>query len=128
MTYILIVEDDVDSAEILSHHLNQHLALPIEHVANGYEVLRMVKNNPPDLIFMDVNLPDDDGRVICNQIKNRLGDNAPKIIVMTAAHNDAQNIVARQMGADDFIGKPLRMNRVIKKAKHYLVAKQDNSA
>lgn len=126
MTYILIVEDDVDNAEILAHHLNQNLELPITHLSNGYEVVKVVTENPPALIFMDVNLPDDDGRVICNQIKKRLGNNAPTIIVMTAAYSGAQNIVARQMGADDFIGKPLRMSRVIKKAQQYLTARQGN--
>ena len=124
MTYILIVEDDVDNAEILAHHLKQELELPIMHLTNGYEVVKMVQDNPPALIFMDVNLPDDDGRVICNQIKSRLGDNAPAIIVMTAAYSGAQNLIARQMGADDFISKPLRKHVVLKKAKHFLVATQ----
>jgi len=120
MTYILIVEDDVDNAEILAHHLEQQLELPITHVTNGYEVVKMVEDNPPALIFMDVNLPDDDGRVICNQIKTRLGDDAPSIIVMTATYSGAQNMIARQMGADDFVSKPLRMSRVIKKAQRFL--------
>ena len=122
MSYILIVEDEFDNAEILMYHLAE-LEIPVQHVPNGYQVVKMVQDNPPLLIFMDVNLPDDDGRVICNQIKNRLKENAPAIIVMTAAYSGVQNRLARQMGADDFASKPLNIPRVIQKARKLLAVR-----
>ena len=113
MTYILIVEDNMDNAEILSIYL-QSQDLPIKHLPGGHGVLNLIMTQPPALIFMDVNLPDNDGRVLCQMIKKRLGDDAPPIVVMTAA-GDSYKSAAMAMGADDFLSKPFRPSQILEK-------------
>jgi len=113
MTYILIVEDNLDNAEILSIYLTSQ-DLPIKHFPSGHNVLNFITNQPPALIFMDVNLPDNDGRVLCQVIKKRLGDKAPPIVVMTAA-GESYKKAALAMGADDFLSKPFRPSQILEK-------------
>lgn len=113
MTYILIVEDNLDNAEILSVYLNSQ-DLPVKHFQNGHDVLNFIMDQPPVLIFMDVNLPDNDGRVLCQMIKQRLGDAAPPIVIMTAG-GESYKKAALAMGADDFISKPFRPSQILEK-------------
>ena len=119
MSYILIVEDNYDNAEILEIYLESQ-SFPVQHIPGGYNVMSDVTNNPPALIFMDINLPDNDGRVLCHQIKKRLGDMAPPIIVMTAGYGDGYEKTAKVFGADDFIKKPISHEMVMKKINQYL--------
>lgn len=124
MSYILIVEDDIDNAEILSIYLSAQ-NLPTRHLINGHNVVNSIVENPPALIFMDVNLPDDDGRVLCRTIKDRLGKTAPPIIVMTAG-GDSYKKVALAMGADDFLSKPIRPSQIVEILKTYLPPEGSN--
>ena len=125
MSYILIVEDNFDNAEILSIYLESQ-NLPIEHISDGYDILNYVHDKPPALIFMDINLPDSDGRVLCHQIKKRLGQAAPPIIVMTAAYGDGYEKTSQILGADDFMKKPITHQKVIEKVAKYHPEAVDN--
>lgn len=124
MSYILIVEDNIDNAEILSIYLTAQ-NLPTQHLINGHEVVSSIISNPPALIFMDVNLPDDDGRVLCRTIKDRLGKAAPPIIIMTAG-GDSYKKVAVAMGADDFLSKPIKPSQIVEILKTYLSPEGSN--
>lgn len=119
MSYILIVEDNLDNAEILEVYLESQ-RFPVQHAPGGYDIMNYVTKNPPALIFMDINLPDNDGRVLCHQIKQRLGENAPSIIVMTAAYGEGYEKTSRVLGADDFIKKPITHQMVMDTIKTYL--------
>lgn len=118
MTYILIVEDNLDNAEILSIYL-QSQDLPIKHLSSGHNVLNLIMLQPPALIFMDVKLPDNDGRVLCRMIKTRLGDTAPPIIVMTAEGKSYKH-AALALGADDFISKPFSLSQILEKLELFM--------
>lgn len=113
MSYVMIIDDEVDNAEILSIYLReQNLQSVI--FTTGRNVLDYVIKHPPDLILMDVNLPDNDGRVLCRTIKDRMRNQAPPIIVMTAAGIDYKQ-AAMAMGADDFFVKPSPFDEIIAK-------------
>lgn len=119
MTYILIVEDNYDNAEILQVYLESQ-SFPVQHAPGGYDVMNAVTKNPPALIFMDINLPDNDGRVLCHQIKNRLGDMAPPIIVMTAGYGEGYEKTSKVFGADEFMKKPITHKVVMEKVQKFL--------
>jgi len=124
MTYILIVEDNLDNAEILSIYL-QSQDLPIKHLPSGHNVLNLITAQPPALIFMDINLPDNDGRVLCLMIKKRLGNMAPPIIVMTAG-GDSCKSPAIAMGADVFLNKPFKAAQIFKLLETFIPAEEYN--
>lgn len=121
MTYILIVEDNIDNAKILSKQLKSE-NLPIEHLEGGYNVMATVISHPPVIIFMDVNLPDEDGRVLCKSIKNRLGDKAPPIVIMTAG-GETYRKTALAMGADSFLTKPLMRSEIMNQLEIFVYSK-----
>jgi len=120
MGYILVVEDDIDCAEILSIHLKSQ-NLPVQHLSNGNDVIPFIEASEPALIFMDVNLPDNDGRVLCQIIKNRLGESSPPIIMMTAEGKSFKD-TALTMGADSFLSKPILADKVKETLTTYLTA------
>ena len=68
MTSVLVVDDDQDLAEMLGIVLNG-VGIEVDLVSRGDEVLDVVKNNPPDLILLDVMLPGLDGVEVCRQIR-----------------------------------------------------------
>jgi DNA-binding response OmpR family regulator len=99
---ILVVEDDRPTREILMRTLNG-AGYDVVTVAAGTDALDLVGSANPDLILLDVGLPDIDGFEVCRRI--RLHSQVP--IIMLTARNDEDAVMrAFQFGADDYVTKP----------------------
>ncbi len=106
MSYILLVEDNQMNADMVIRLL-ESINLKVRHVLRGLEGARMARQERPDLILMDFNLPDIDGRTLVLQLKKQLGGNAaPPIVAITARTGEREERIAQQFGCTAFISKP----------------------
>lgn len=104
MTLVMVVDDDQDLAEMLGIVLTG-AGIDVDLVARGDEVMDVFRNNPPDLVLLDVMLPGLDGIEVCKLI--RAESMVP--IVMLSAKGDTQDVVkGLEAGADDYMVKPFR--------------------
>ena len=104
MALVMVVDDDQDLAEMLGIVLTSS-GFDVDLVSRGDEALEVFRNNPPDLVLLDVMLPGIDGIEVCRLI--RLESMVP--IVMLSAKGETQDIVrGLEAGADDYMQKPFR--------------------
>ena len=119
---ILIVEDEPDIVELLVYNLDQ-AGFKTEAVFNGADALDRVKIEPPDLVLLDLLLPEVDGLEVCRTLKRDPETASIPIIMLTARGEAIDRIVGLELGADDYITKPfsprevmLRVRAVLRRA------------
>lgn len=104
MVLVMVVDDDQDLAEMLGIVLTG-AGIDVDLVSRGDEVLEVFRNNPPDLVLLDVMLPGLDGIEVCRLI--RAESMVP--IIMLSAKGDSYDVVkGLEAGADDYMVKPFR--------------------
>jgi two-component system, OmpR family, response regulator MtrA len=104
MTLVMVVDDDQDLAEMLGIVLTSS-GFDVGLVSRGDEALEVFRNNPPDLVLLDVMLPGIDGIEVCRLIRQE----SMVPIVMLSAKGETQDIVrGLEAGADDYMQKPFR--------------------
>src|SRR5215472_6117156 len=103
---ILIVDDDTDLRDALAEQLRLHEEFRTLEAAGGGEAVRLGKDKKPDLVLLDVDLPDMDGRETCRLLR-KAGVSAP-VIMLTAASTDSDTILGLEAGANDYVTKPFK--------------------
>ena len=103
---ILIIEDDTLLIEELSEQLLMHEEFAVISAETASTGLAAAKSEAPDLILLDVGLPDQDGRETC-KLMRKAGITTP-IIILTGADSDADTILGLEAGASDYVTKPFR--------------------
>jgi DNA-binding response OmpR family regulator len=122
---ILAVEDDNDLREYLKEVLTDH-GYSVQTAAGGVEALNIIRKTEPDLVVLDLGLPDIDGESVCGQIKK---DHQDIPIVILTAKDGNQNIVhGLDIGADDYITKPFDSDVLIARIKARLRNMPGNTA
>ena len=109
MVRLLIVEDDIQVVGPLSRALNTQ-GYAVAHVADGNSALEKIKIDPPDLVLLDVTLPDIDGFKVCEEIRRR-GIDFP-ILMMTGCVDSFEVVHGLDSGADDYLVKPFELNEL----------------
>ncbi len=113
---ILIVEDEQRLADLHRDYLRQ-TGYATEWLGDGNLVVPWVKENKPDLILLDLMLPNKDGLEICKEI--RTFSNVP-IIMVTARVEEIDRLIGLELGADDYICKPFSPREVVARVKAVL--------
>jgi two-component system, OmpR family, response regulator BaeR len=113
---ILIVEDDERIAEVLKSYF-ENADFKVAVLNTGSTVVSLIQDSPPDLILLDIMLPDKDGITICREIRSF--SNVP-IIMVTAMVEDVDRLFGLEIGADDYICKPFIPREVVARAKAVL--------
>jgi len=103
---LLIVDDDADLRHALTEQLALHPEFEVDTAETAEAALESVAQSAPDLIIMDVGLPDLDGREVVKRLRAD-GYRRP-IVVLTAHDSDADAVRGLDLGANDYIGKPFR--------------------
>ena len=103
---ILIVDDDSDLRDALVEQLAMHEEFEISSADTGAAGMEAAKVQSPDLVLMDVGLPDTDGREVVRSLR-KSGFAAP-IIMLTGHDTDADTILGLESGANDYVVKPFR--------------------
>ncbi len=119
MTRILVVEDDRDIAELVGRYLEKSGYTP-ELIASGHEALRIIAARPPDLIVLDLMLPQVDGLEVCRVVRSNALTAAIPIIMLTARAEESERIVGLELGADDYIAKPFSPNELVARVRALL--------
>lgn len=116
MESILIVEDDKDIRDILRIYLE---AEPFEiwEAENGKQTFEVLKDKEPDLVILDLMLPDTNGLMLCKNIRTKY---KYPIIMLTAKTADQDKIIGLTYGADDYITKPFNPLEVLARVKAQL--------
>ena len=113
-TKILIVDDDPDIREILTYNLSNE-GYNVKSAINGVEALKKAKKFIPDIILLDVMMPEMDGIEACSQLREIESLSKSMIIFLSARGEDFTQIAAFDAGADDYINKPVKPKILLKK-------------
>lgn len=101
---VLIVEDDERLAELTRDFLEKN-GLVVSLETNGSHAVERIRNEQPDLVVLDLMLPGEDGLAICRRVRPHY--NGP-ILMLTARTDDLDQVLGLEMGADDYMSKPVR--------------------
>ena len=112
VTRVLVVEDDPDIAQLVAHYLEKS-GFSVERLANGRDALTSVAAHPPDVLVLDLMLPEVDGLEICRLVRGNTATAATPIIMLTARAEESDRIVGLEIGADDYMAKPFSPNELV---------------
>ena len=101
--HLLIVEDDDQLAELLIEYLGQQ-GFELSHVASGDVAAEKILETKPDLVILDLMLPGQNGLDVCRQVR---GSYLGAILMLTASQSEADHVAGLELGADDFVNKPI---------------------
>jgi DNA-binding response OmpR family regulator len=118
-TRILIVEDDPDIAELVARFLDK-AGFITERANSGREALQSITGRPPDLVVLDLMLPQIDGLEVCRMIRSHESTDAIPIIMLTARAEESERIVGLELGADDYLAKPFSPNELVARVRALL--------
>jgi two-component system, OmpR family, alkaline phosphatase synthesis response regulator PhoP len=116
MERILIVEDDETTAQIVRSYL-VHEGYAAEIVGDGLSALRSAQRQPPDLVLLDVMIPELNGMDVCRELR-RTGEVA--IIMLTARATEPDKLEGLGAGADDYVAKPFSPRELVARVKSVL--------
>lgn len=119
---ILVVDDDKLNVELLEGILSTDY--DVVEAYNGGEALLMVEKTSPDLILLDVMMPDISGYEVCRRVKSNEKTMHIPIVMVTALREKEDRIKAIETGADDFLSKPVDMYELTARVKSLLRVKQ----
>ena len=113
-TKILIVDDEPDIIEILKYNLDKE-GYDVKSANNGKKAVEKAKKYIPDIIILDVMMPEMDGIEACQELKKISKLSNTRIIFLSARGEDFTQIAAFDAGADDYVTKPVKPKILIKK-------------
>ncbi len=116
---ILLVDDEADILEFLEYNLHQE-GYETATAENGREAIEIAKKFSPDLILMDVMMPEMDGIMACKEIRDIAQLKGVIIAFLTARSEDYTQIAGLDAGADDYINKPIKPRVLLSKVKALL--------
>lgn len=118
-TSILLVDDVPANLRTLTDLLSAHYRL--RFATSGLQALQLLKADPlPDLILLDVMMPDMDGYAVCREIKRWVTTQHIPVIFLTALDEDNDEVLGLEVGADDFITKPFKPEIVLARIRNLL--------
>lgn len=113
---ILIVDDEPEISHLLFRYLDRENYKVIIS-DNGLKAVELVKSQNPDLIILDILLPDLDGLAVCQNIRNRTKS---PILFLTCKDEDSDKVLGLGVGGDDYITKPFSPSEVVARVKAHL--------
>ncbi|MFH1034109.1 MAG: response regulator transcription factor [Pseudomonadota bacterium] len=123
-TSILIVDDDAKLRKLLGEYLTGY-GFAINCLAEGGGLLRLLSQAPPDLVVLDVMLPQSNGLDLLRELRRQ---SQVPVIMLTAKGEEADRIVGLELGADDYLGKPFNPRELLARIKAVLRRRQPPAA
>ncbi len=120
---IAIVDDEPDILELVTTHLKR-ANFETKEYSNGREFLNSLERHIPDLVILDLMLPDINGIDICRQLRRDEKYSQLPIIMLTARADESDTILGLELGADDYVTKPFSPKELIARVKAVLRRKQ----
>lgn len=102
---VLIVEDEQEIADLVKFHL-QREGIEVTMTRSGRKALDLVRQSKPDLVILDLMLPDLDGLEVCRRLREHDDTKEIPIVILTSRGTEADIVAGIEMGADDYVTKP----------------------
>ncbi len=116
---VAVIDDEPDILELVSLHLrNNHFK--VREFSEGSSFIRYLDTESPDLVVLDLMLPDANGFEICKYMKRKRTLSHIPIVMLTAKSEEADTILGLELGADDYVRKPFSPNELIARIKTVL--------
>ena len=116
---ILIVEDEQDILQLVKHYLEKEGFRPVTAMS-GLEALKKVKEDKPDLVVLDLMLPEMDGLEVCKRLRSVPDTAMLPILMLTAKAEESDTVVGLELGADDYVTKPFSPKALVARVKALL--------
>ena len=120
---ILIVDDEPEAVELLEFNFKQ-AGYVVASAADGAEALKKIRVAPPDLVVLDVMLPELDGFEICKMVRREAATAKVPIIMLTAKAAEIDRVLGLELGADDYLTKPFSPRELLLRIKKILARSQ----
>jgi len=124
---VLIVDDEPDALELIAFNL-KGAGLDVITAADGNEALKKASQHAPDLIVLDVMLPEVDGLEVCKVLRRDRKTTGIPILMLTARAAEIDRVLGLELGADDYVTKPFSPRELVLRVKRLLRAPQPANA
>ena len=121
---IALVEDEDDIAELIAASLKKN-GFSVERFSTGRSFLRWTEKHVPDLVLLDLMLPDANGVDLCRFLKSKPETRAVPVIMTTAKGDESDKVLGLEMGAVDYITKPFSLRELVARIRAVLRRSKD---
>jgi len=126
---ILIVDDEPDVVQLIEYNLKS-AGYDVVTATDGQDALQQARGSSPDLIILDLMLPEVDGLDVCKILRRDAGTAGIPIVMLTAKASETDRVLGLELGADDYVTKPFSPRELVLRVKRLLrseSAKEDNA-
>lgn len=116
---VLVVDDEPDAIELIAFNL-KGAGLDVITATDGEEALKKAKQHIPDLVVLDVMLPEVDGLEVCKVLRREPKTASIPILMLTAKAGEIDRVLGLELGADDYVTKPFSPRELVLRAKRLL--------
>jgi two-component system phosphate regulon response regulator PhoB len=109
---VTLVEDDPDIAGLVQRHLERGGELQVAIHPTAASFLAASEQHVPDLVILDLNLPDGDGLTLCRELRSWDATRAVPILMLTARAGESDRVIGLELGADDYVTKPFSLREL----------------
>jgi two-component system phosphate regulon response regulator PhoB len=109
---ILVIEDEKDIQDVLEYNL-RNAGHVVQVASSGREGLRLAKERRPDLVLLDLMLPDIPGTEVCKALKQGPTTRAAQVMMLTAKGEEIDRVLGFELGADDYVVKPFSVRELL---------------
>jgi PleD family two-component response regulator len=124
---ILVVDDTLENLRLLGNMLGEE-GYEVRPVSSGRQALQAIEHDPPDLIMLDVNMPDMDGYEVCRRVRAREQSRDVPVIFLTAWADRAYMVKAFEVGGADYVTKPFLFEEVLARVGTQIALKKARAA
>jgi DNA-binding response OmpR family regulator len=111
-SHVALVEDDADIAQLVKRHLERGGDFLVTIYATAGAFLAASEQHIPDLVILDLNLPDGDGLTLCRELRTWDTSRAVPILMLTARVSESDRVIGLELGADDYVTKPFSLREL----------------
>jgi len=112
MSRILVIEDEADLQQVLEYNLRQ-AGHEVLQAMRGQDGLRLAREKHPDLVLLDLMLPDIGGNDVCKQLKRDADTSRIPVVMLTAKGEEIDRVLGFELGADDYVVKPFSVRELL---------------
>ena len=123
MASVLVVDDGIENLRLLSDLLGEH-GYEVRAVTTGRQALQAVEHDPPDLILLDINMPEMNGFEVCRLLRAKDGSKDVPVIFLSALTDTADKVRAFDAGGVDYVTKPFQVEEVLARVKTHIALRR----
>ena len=121
-SHLLVVEDDHELASLIQEYLAKN-GFNVDVVGNGLEAVTFIKRKQPDLVILDIMLPGISGMDVCKEVRPHF---LAPILMLTALDEDIDQMLGLELGADDYVIKPIKPRLLLSRVRALLRRAEQN--